>query len=83
MTAASPITTSDSVATPPVTTPLMANYGRQNIAFVRGEGCYLFDTDGKRYLDTLAGVAVNALGHSHPGFIAAVQQQVATLVHVS
>ena len=78
MTAASTITT-----TPPVTTPLMANYGRQNIAFVRGEGCYLIDTDGKRYLDTLAGVAVNALGHSHPGFIAAIQQQVATLVHVS
>lgn len=78
MTAASTITTPA-----PVTTPLMANYGRQNIAFVRGEGCYLFDTDGKRYLDTLAGVAVNALGHSHPGFIAAIQQQVATLVHVS
>jgi acetylornithine/N-succinyldiaminopimelate aminotransferase len=48
---------------------VMPTYGRQQIAFARGEGCYLIDTEGKRYLDALAGVAVNALGHSHPGFI--------------
>ncbi|MFZ9585410.1 MAG: aspartate aminotransferase family protein [Pseudohongiellaceae bacterium] len=75
-------------ATPPlvnasVSTPLMSNYGRQQIAFVRGEGCYLVDAEGRRYFDALAGVAVNALGHSHPGFIAAVREQVGTLVHTS
>jgi acetylornithine and succinylornithine aminotransferases len=62
---------------------LMTTYGRAPVAFVKGEGCYLVDSDGKRYLDAVAGVAVNALGHSHPGFIAAIQQQVATLVHTS
>ncbi len=62
---------------------VMPTYGRQPIAFVRGEGCYLYDTAGRRYLDALAGVAVNALGHSHPGFIAAIREQVGTLVHTS
>lgn len=62
---------------------VMPTYGRQQIAFVRGEGCYLFDTNGKRYLDALAGVAVNALGHSHPGFIAALSKQLNTLMHTS
>ena len=62
---------------------VMHTYGRQQIAFVRGEGCYLIDTEGKRYLDALAGVAVNALGHSHPGFIKALTQQLNTLVHTS
>lgn len=61
----------------------MPTYGRQQIAFVRGEGCYLFDTNGKRYLDALAGVAVNALGHSHAGFIAAMSKQLSTLMHTS
>ncbi|HEY0961035.1 MAG TPA: aspartate aminotransferase family protein [Pseudomonadales bacterium] len=62
---------------------VMPTYGRQQIAFVRGEGNYLYDTEGKRYLDALAGVAVNALGHSHPGFIKALTQQLATLMHTS
>lgn len=62
---------------------VMPTYGRQQIAFVRGEGNYLIDTEGKRYLDALAGVAVNALGHSHPGFIQAVTQQLGTLMHTS
>lgn len=62
---------------------VMPTYGRQQIAFVRGEGCYLYDTEGKRYLDALAGVAVNALGHSHPGFTQALTQQLQTLVHTS
>lgn len=62
---------------------VMPTYGRQPIAFVRGEGCYLYDTEGKRYLDALAGVAVNALGHSHPGFTRAMTQQLKTLVHTS
>lgn len=62
---------------------IMQTYGRLPVAFVRGEGCYLIDTDDKRYLDAVAGVAVNSLGHSHPGFIAAIRAQVGTLVHTS
>ena len=62
---------------------IMHTYGRLPVAFVRGDGCYLIDTDGKRYLDAVAGVAVNSLGHSHAGFIAAIREQVGTLVHTS
>lgn len=51
--------------------------------FVRGEGAYLWDADGKRYLDFLAGIAVNSLGHAHPVFVDAVSRQAATLAHVS
>lgn len=84
MTAAAPVTTTNSLPTAtPVSSPLMANYGRQSVAFVRGEGCTLIDSNGKRYFDSLAGVAVNALGHSHAGFIAAIREQVGTLVHTS
>jgi acetylornithine/N-succinyldiaminopimelate aminotransferase len=61
----------------------MPTYGRQQIAFVRGEGCYLYDGNGRRYLDALAGVAVNALGHSHAAFIAAMTKQLHTLMHTS
>jgi acetylornithine aminotransferase len=50
---------------------------------VRGEGCYVWDSDGKRYLDFLAGIAVNALGHAHPVLVDAVSRQIATLAHVS
>ncbi len=50
---------------------------------VRGEGCYVWDSSGKRYLDFLAGIAVNALGHGHPALVDAVSQQIATLAHVS
>ncbi len=49
----------------------------------RGEGCYVWDVDGKRYLDFLAGIAVNALGHAHPVLVKAVSDQVATIAHVS
>ncbi|MES2624447.1 MAG: aspartate aminotransferase family protein [Pseudomonadota bacterium] len=62
---------------------IMHTYGRLPVAFTRGEGCYLIDTEGKRYLDAVAGVAVNSLGHSHAGFIAAIREQVGTLVHTS
>jgi len=50
---------------------------------VRGEGCYVWDADGKRYLDFLAGIAVNALGHAHPVLVDAVSKQVGALAHVS
>jgi len=61
----------------------MQTYGRQAVAFIKGEGCYLIDNQGRRYLDAVAGVAVNSLGHSHAGFIAAVREQVGMLVHTS
>lgn len=63
--------------------PLIQNYGRTDIRFTHGEGCYLVDDRGQRYLDGIAGIAVNALGHAHPGFTRAVSEQVAKLVHVS
>lgn len=62
---------------------LLANYNRAPVTFVRGEGCYLFDDQGRRYLDFIAGIAVCALGHSHPWIAAAVAEQARTLVHVS
>jgi acetylornithine/N-succinyldiaminopimelate aminotransferase len=58
-------------------------YARQPVAFVRGRGCELWDTDGKRYLDFFAGLAVNNLGHCHPAVVGAIQQQAATLLHAS
>jgi len=64
-------------------TPLMPVYPRCEIRPVRGEHCHLIDEDGTRYLDFAAGIAVNALGHSHPGLIGAIQRQAATLMHVS
>ncbi|MBX3594096.1 aspartate aminotransferase family protein [Sphingomonas sp.] len=64
-------------------TPLMPVYPRCDVRPVRGEGCYLIGERGERYLDFAAGIAVNALGHGHPTFTKAVQDQVATLMHVS
>lgn len=64
-------------------TPLMPVYPRCGVRPVRGEHCHLIDEDGTRYLDFASGIAVNLLGHSHEGLINAVQQQAATLMHVS
>jgi len=64
-------------------TPLMPVYPRCGVRPVRGEHCHLIDEDGTRYLDFASGIAVNLLGHSHEGLIAAIQQQAATLMHVS
>lgn len=66
-----------------MTTHLMNTYARQPVAFVRGEGAYLWDESGKRYLDAVAGVAVNGLGHGHPKLIKAICEQAATLIHSS
>ena len=66
-----------------ITPALMPTYARQPVAFVRGEGCWLWDTEGKRYLDTTSGIAVCGLGHAHPGVAAAIAHQAATLVHTS
>src|SRR5438067_4140364 len=58
-------------------------FKRQPVTFVRGQGTRVWDSDGKSYLDLVAGIAVNVLGHCHPAIIKAVQQQVTQLVHVS
>lgn len=62
---------------------LMKNYGRQPIAFSHGEGAWLWDTDGKRYLDGLCGIAVTGLGHAHPRITAALSEQASRLIHAS
>ncbi|MEQ1598099.1 MAG: aspartate aminotransferase family protein [Methylotenera sp.] len=62
---------------------LMNTYGRQPITFTHGEGVWLFDAEGNKYLDALAGVAVNGLGHAHPKMVKAISAQVAKLIHVS
>lgn len=62
---------------------VMNTYGRLPVAFKRGEGSWLWDTQGKRYLDALAGIAVCGLGHNHPAYTAALRDQIGTLVHTS
>ena len=62
---------------------IMKTYGRYPLVPVRGEGCVVWDADGKRYLDFLAGVAVNNLGHCHPKVVKAIQEQAASLIHCS
>ncbi len=62
---------------------LMNTYGRQDVTFIKGEGVWLTDTKGDRYLDALSGVAVNGLGHAHPKLVAALNAQIARLIHVS
>jgi acetylornithine/N-succinyldiaminopimelate aminotransferase len=62
---------------------LMNTYNRQPVAFTHGEGCHLYDEQGRRYLDALAGVAVNTLGHAHPILVAALTEQVGRLIHTS
>ncbi|HSG33834.1 MAG TPA: aspartate aminotransferase family protein [Sphingomonadaceae bacterium] len=64
-------------------TPLMPVYPRCGVRPVKGEHCHLISEDGTRYLDFAAGIAVNLLGHSHAGLIKAIQDQAATLMHVS
>ena len=65
------------------TSPLMNTYGRLPVAFSHGDGAWLFDTEGKRYLDCLSGIAVNTLGHNHPKLVAALREQVARIIHSS
>ena len=64
-------------------TPLMPVYPRCDVRPVKGDHCHLISEDGTRYLDFAAGIAVNLLGHSHPGLIGALQKQAAELMHVS
>ncbi|MFO1251698.1 MAG: aspartate aminotransferase family protein [Inhella sp.] len=63
--------------------PVMPTYGRLPIALSHGLGCRVWDTEGREYLDALAGIAVNTLGHGHPRLVPALQDQVAKLIHTS
>lgn len=62
---------------------ILPTYGRHQVAFARGEGCKLFDTEGKEYIDFASGIGVNSVGHSHPDWVKAVCEQAAKLTHVS
>lgn len=64
-------------------TYLFQNYGRQELCFERGEGEFLYDLDGRRYIDLVAGIAVNALGYGHPEMVRAICEQSRRLMHVS
>jgi acetylornithine aminotransferase len=71
---------------PAATRPMphvMNTYGRLPIALSHGRGCWVWDTEGRRYLDGLGGIAVNTLGHAHPRLVPALQDQVAKLIHSS
>ncbi len=61
----------------------MKTYARQPIAFTHGEGVWMWSTDGKKYLDGLAGIAVNGLGHNHPKLVKAISEQAGKLIHTS
>ena len=62
---------------------VMNTYARLPVAFSHGEGVWLWDTNGKRYLDALSGIAVNTLGHAHPRFTAALNEQIGKMIHCS
>jgi acetylornithine aminotransferase len=59
----------------------MSTYAQQPVAFSHGDGVWLFDTEGRRYLDCLSGIAVNTLGHNHPTLVAALREQIARIMH--
>jgi acetylornithine/N-succinyldiaminopimelate aminotransferase len=71
----------------PATTPssphVMNTYGRLPVALSHGQGCRVWDTNGREYLDALGGIAVNTVGHNHPKLVAALQDQVTKLIHTS
>lgn len=62
---------------------VMPTYGRLPVALSHGQGCWVWDTEGRRLLDALGGIAVNTLGHNHPRLVPALQDQVAKLIHTS
>jgi acetylornithine aminotransferase len=67
--------------TTPTSPHVMNTYGRLPIALTHGRGCRVWDTNGREYLDALAGIAVNTLGHAHPKLVPALQEQVAKMIH--
>ena len=62
---------------------VMNTYGRLPIALSHGRGCWVWDTEGRKYLDGLGGIAVNTLGHAHPKLVPALQDQIGKLIHSS
>src|SRR5580704_8278813 len=62
---------------------LLPTYNRYPIGFERGKGVFLYDFEGKKYLDFLTGLGVNALGHAHPRIVKAIREQAAKVIHVS
>src|ERR1700680_1731578 len=62
---------------------LLQNYARFPLVIHRGRGCYVYDTSGKRYLDLIAGIGVNALGYAHPRLTKVIRQQAGLLLHSS
>ncbi|MFM7624119.1 MAG: aminotransferase class III-fold pyridoxal phosphate-dependent enzyme, partial [Actinomycetota bacterium] len=62
---------------------MQANYGTPSISLVKGKGLEVVDSDGKKYLDLLGGIATNLLGHNHPKIAAAITKQAKELSHVS
>jgi len=62
---------------------LLQNYARYPLVLHRGKGCYVYDTAGKRYLDLIAGIGVNALGHGHPRLVKVIREQAASMLHCS
>ncbi|HJZ97559.1 MAG TPA: aspartate aminotransferase family protein [Candidatus Solibacter sp.] len=62
---------------------LLQNYARYPLVLARGKGCYLYDLEGKRYLDFISGIGVNALGHAHPRLTKVIRDQAAKLIHTS
>ena len=66
-----------------MTSKIMPTYNRKPVTFVRGDGVYLYDSDGKMYLDALCGLAVTSLGHSHPLIAETIKKQSEKLIHTS
>jgi predicted acetylornithine/succinylornithine family transaminase len=62
---------------------VLQNYARYALVLARGKGCYVYDTEGRRYLDFIAGIGVNALGHAHPRILAVIREQAGLLIHTS
>ena len=62
---------------------LLQNYARYPLLIARGKGCYAYDREGRRYLDFITGIGVNALGHAHPRIVKVIREQAATLIHSS
>jgi acetylornithine/N-succinyldiaminopimelate aminotransferase len=62
---------------------LLQNYGRYPLTLARGKGCYVYDLEGKRYLDFITGIGVNALGHAHPRIVKVIRDQAGLLIHTS
>src|SRR6516165_12492854 len=62
---------------------LFQNYARYPLVLTRGKGCYVYDTQGKRYLDLITGIGVNALGHAHPRLVKVIREQAVRMLHCS